>query len=201
MTTARIAGPESQATFDVIMRTLSEPGTISTLPGDLPAGEVPIIAWLALALADVGVNIAGNETALRNSQPPVTRTVAEATGATITELADAWIAMLDQPTPAEMAQLPRGSALEPELGARVAIAVEDLGHEPCPGGIELELTGPGIPARRSLFVSGVSRDVLAGLGRSSGDFPAGLDAWLFTPAGRTAAIPRSTNLTIAEEQN
>lgn len=201
MTIARIAGGTSQATFDIIMRTLSEPGTISTLPSELGTRDVPVIGWLALALADVGVTVAANETARRNSRPPITQTVAEATGATVTDLGSAWIAMLDQPTVAELAQLPRGSALEPELGARLAIAVDDLGHEPGPGSIELGLTGPGIPARRSIFVSGVSREVLAGLGRSSGDFPAGLDAWLFTADGRTAAIPRSTTLTIGEEQN
>lgn len=199
MTIARIAGATSQATFDVIMRTLSEPGTVRSLPSELHTRDVPAIGWLALALADVGVNVAANQTALRNSNPPLTDTVAEATGATITHLDSAWIALLDQPTATELAQLPRGSALEPELGARLAIAVDALGREPATSSTELVLTGPGIPGRRTLYTSGVNPDVLAGLGRSSGEFPAGLDTWLFTPDGLVAAISRSTTLTIGQE--
>ena len=199
MTIARIAGATSQATFDAIMRTLSEPGTVRSLPDELHTRGVPAIGWLALALADVGVNIAANQTALRNSNPPLTNTVAEATGATITDLDSAWIAMLDQPTVAEMGHLPRGSALDPELGARVAIAVDSLGREPVASSTELVLTGPGIPGRRTLYTSGVNPDVLAGLGRSSGEFPAGIDVWLFTADRQVAAIARSTTLTIGQE--
>ncbi|MDA3040507.1 MAG: phosphonate C-P lyase system protein PhnH, partial [Actinomycetota bacterium] len=147
----------------------------------------------------IGVNVAANETAVRNSNPSLTDTIAEATGATITDLDSAWIALLNQPTVTEMAQLPRGSALVPELGARVAIAVDGLWLEPAASSTELVLTGPGIPGRRTLYTSGVNPDVLAGLGRSSGEFPAGLDVWLFSPDGQVAAIPRSTTLTIGQE--
>lgn len=199
--TARIAGPESQATFDVIMRTLSEPGTVRRLPASLESRSVPAIGWLGLALADVGVNVAANRAAILNSQPPLTDSIAEATGATITDLDDGWIVLLDQPTVADIARLERGSASTPESGARVAIAADELSSSHIAGSVTISLAGPGIPTHRTLSIRGVSHDVLASLGRSTGDFPAGIDAWLFTPDGHVAAIPRSTVVSTIQEQN
>lgn len=201
MTMTRISGSVSQATFDALMRSLSEPGRVRSLPEAFLETGAPALSALGLALADVGVTVAANRTAHQNSNPPVAELVAAATGAATTQLSGAWIAMLDQPTEDEIRELPRGSAWEPELGARVAISVDEIGNEPFAASTELTLTGPGVPSQRSLFVTGVSRRVLAGLGQSSGDYPAGLDAWLFTADGRVAAIPRSATLTISQEQN
>lgn len=195
MRTARLLGAASQATFDAIMRSISEPGTIRQIPSAQRSSDIPDIASLALALADVDVTVAANLAATRNSQPPITELVADATGATITDLDDAWIALLDQPTPAEMQLLSTGSALEPELAARVAIAVDGLSRTRHDGWTELVLSGPGVPGQRSLWVSGVDPAVLQGLGQASGHFPAGLDTWLFDPNGQVAAIPRSTTVT------
>ncbi len=202
MTGTRLSGSASQVAFDALMRSLSEPGTLHRLPTGQLDPSVPSIAWLAMTLADVGISIAANPAAQRT---PIEALVADATGATITDLSRAWIAMLDQPTPAEFASLARGSAIEPELGARAAIAVESLSLLPAQGLVGLELTGPGIPGVRSLFVKGVDPAVLAALGRH--EFPAGVDTWLFTPDGTVAAIPRSTTVsttflsTTTEQEN
>jgi alpha-D-ribose 1-methylphosphonate 5-triphosphate synthase subunit PhnH len=188
--TPRLDNTASQVAFDALMRSLSEPGTVHRLPTDQLDPSVPSIAWLALTLADVGIAVAANPAAQRT---PIEGLVADATGATVTDLPHAWIAMLDQPTPSEFASLARGSAVEPELGARAAIAVDTLSLLPAQGLTGLELSGPGIPGTRSLFVEGVNPAVLAALGRH--EFPSGVDTWLFTPDGTVAAIPRSTHVT------
>ncbi len=188
-----LRGQASQEVFDTFMRTISEPGTLRSLPMHHELGA-PTVAWLALALADVDVAIASNPAAQPGGNPSLSQVVADATGATVTELSEAWIALLDRPTPGELAKLPRGTALEPELGARVSIAVDGLASTPRDGWTQVELSGPGVPGRRSLAIEGIDPDVVMGLGRNSGDFPAGLDAWLVTPTGQITAISRSTHI-------
>ena len=66
----------------------------------------------------------------------------------------------------------------------------------CPGGGDLVSRD----LVRALQIDGdVVRFVIEADSADSGEFPAGLDVWLFSPDGQVAAIPRSTTLTIGQE--
>ena len=109
---------------------------------------------------------------------------------TITAQVDAWIVVHTGAT-GPLGPVALGTALAPEDGARVAIAVDDLRAD---GPDAVELSGPGIPGTRRLAVAGFPVDELLRLGQAGATFPAGFDTWLFTPDGRTTAIPRSTRV-------
>lgn len=192
---ARLTGHRSQQTFDTLLRTLAEPGTVRSLPAAVVDPEIPCPCLLALALADVdvAVNVSGGRSR------HLGQLVRDATGATVVPLERAWLAVLLAPTGDELDRLSTGDALHPELGARVGLAVTGL-HAGDGGAMRLGLEGPGVPGRRILGVDGLGAGVLRRLGRASGTYPAGFDTWLFAPAGQVAAISRSTTVLLDTER-
>lgn len=188
---ARISGHDSQQVFDSLLWALAEPGTIRTLPTEVLHRDIPTPCWLPLALADVGIAVSVDD----DPEHPLAQLVTDATGARPTTLGDAWLAVMTKPDPDRIAALDRGDALAPENGARLAIAVDALdpsGRSGC----HLVLAGPGIEGHRNIGVVGLTDHVAAMLGIASGDFPAGIDTWLFTPSGDVAAISRSTSVVV-----
>lgn len=195
---ARLKGDRSQQVFDVLLRTLAQPGTVHRLP-ELPA-DVPAPAWLALALADVDVAVAvdGPGAAVTS------QLIAQATDAPIVEVDRAAIVVAlgppDGVTVAVVSQVAIGTALAPEDGARLALPVAGLnGHAETDADTEtvvVALEGPGVDGRADLAVAGLDRAVIEQLGNVAGRFPVGFDTWLFGPDGAVAAIPRSTVLTV-----
>ncbi len=194
---ARIDGSRSQQVFDALLRSLAEPGTIRRLPIDqLP--DAPTVLWLPLAIADVDIGVNVDD----DLAGPLASLVRDATAATLTSLDDAAIvALTDVGDGAVLDRVRVGSALAPEDGARVAIAVEGFGPSndstaDSPADVQLHLEGPGVPGTRSITVRGLDPSAAARLGQASGHFPAGFDSWLFSPAGDVVAISRSTTITI-----
>lgn len=185
---ARLRDGDSTATFDTILRALAEPGTIRQLPDCLHA-SIPATAWLALALADVGVSVAVVGTSALAAA--TSELIVQATGASLTDSAHASIVVVTDLEDFDLDAVPRGSALAPEDAAAIALPVLNLNGE---DGTSLRLTGPGIDGHREIRVEGLANSLLLGLGRSSGTYPSGVDVWLLTEDGRVAALPRSTNI-------
>ena len=171
MVTPMLTGAPSQAAFDAILRSLSEPGTIRQLPAP-PSPEVPAHAMVALALGDIDLGACVDD----DPSHPVAHMLRAATGMTITDRSDAtFVVCSDEPV--TVGDLRTGTALAPEDAARLTIAVDDLATD---GDDGVVLSGPGVPGERRLAVGGVSAEPLLGLGRASGVFPAGIDTWLIT---------------------
>ncbi len=198
---ARLRGDTSQRVFDVLLRCLAEPGTVHRLPSLPP--EVSGPAWLALALADVDVAVAviGVEGGA-GAEGTTAELIRRATDAAIVGVTDAAIVVsLAQPGTA-LADVAIGTALAPEDGARVALAVEHVdtvdgtGEKPVDG-TALTLSGPGVPGERTVVVHGLDQAAVAHLGNVDGRFPTGFDTWLFTPGGEVMAISRSTTVRMA----
>lgn len=192
---ARISGTTSQAVFWELMQAMAEPGTIRALPGELLDRGVAPAAWPVLALGDVDVTVNVDDV----ESAPLGLLIADATGARIRPLQDAWAVVLTEPRADLLARVAVGDALHPERGARVSLAVGDLD-----GGAStarerdllLHLRGPGIAGERSVGVDRLDPDVAALLGRSSGTFPAGFDTWLVADSGYLVGIPRSTAIRV-----
>ena len=188
MATPPLTGAPSQLAFDAILRSLSEPGTIRRLPPP-PGTEVPAAAMVALALGDIDLGVSVDN----DPSHPVAQLLRAATGVDIVERSGAhFVVCTDGAVP--VGDLRTGTALVPEDGTRLTIAVDELSND-ATGAATVALSGPGVPGERSLSVTGIDVETLLALGQASGEFPAGVDTWLVTPDGRIAAISRSTTVT------
>lgn len=189
-------GPrESQADFRVLLDALARPGTIGRL--DVPAG-VPAALVPAAGLADVEVPTAVLAGA---GEEGWAGALYAATGAPPASPETARMVVALRPLGAgEIAVLPRGDALAPELGTRLILAVPSL--DPFPGeGVTVELTGPGVPGTRWLRVTGVDAAVLGALAEANASFPAGIDTFLVDAGGRLAGLPRTTRVRVVRDTN
>lgn len=188
---ARIDGDRSQRVFDTLLRTLAEPGTVRSLPGELDP-RVPAPLWLPLALADVDVGVHVDD-------PDWQALVRAATGAPTRPLEQAPFVVLRAPTVEMVTRVAVGTALAPEDGARLALTVDGLGDRPSdtpdPSSTTWRFEGPGIRVHRDVVVRGLDPAIVERLGRGSGPAPTGFDTWLFDPRGAVMSVPRTTRIT------
>ena len=185
----RLDARRSQEVFRVLLSTLAEPGRICRLPiVGLGAAVVP----LSLAVVDSTFAVLGDEAELER--------VRVATGATAVSPPDAGlVALCGAVEPESIRRLRRGSAFEPELGAKVGVDCERLvaaAGPPPEAEVVVALAGPGVSGRTLLGVDGVARPVLVAIAEASRGFPAGVDVWLVDRDGRVAGIPRSSRLEV-----
>ncbi|MCC5952252.1 MAG: phosphonate C-P lyase system protein PhnH [Acidimicrobiia bacterium] len=194
----------SQALFDVLLRTLSRPGTVATTPGDLLPDGAPTALLLPLALGDPSQSVA---VITGDADGRWTRSVCDATGARPSVLEAAHVAVaLTEPTPGQILALRRGRPDAPEAAARLAIRCDALVPLPSSGPVPprprppaatmVEVAGPGVPGRRRVEVDGLSPDVLAAIAEANRAFPCGIDVWLTADDGTVAALARSSNLRV-----
>jgi alpha-D-ribose 1-methylphosphonate 5-triphosphate synthase subunit PhnH len=199
MTASAVAGlrrtsHESQRDFRVLLDVLSRPGVIGRLAvtAGVPAATIPVAG-----LADVEVPLA---VLAGPGEAEWQRALHLATGAPAADPGRARLVLaLRTPDADEIASLPRGDALHPELGARLVIAVEGL-FDPgaaAAGDTVLILSGPGIPEVRTLVVRGLPEEIVHAMTRANADFPAGIDTFLVAPDGAVAGLPRTTRMTTA----
>jgi alpha-D-ribose 1-methylphosphonate 5-triphosphate synthase subunit PhnH len=196
---------------------LARPGLTARLTaapcegGGAPAATIP-----AACLADVEVPLAVIGAA--GLREPWAQALALVTGAPVAEPQDARMVLALSPLTAdEVAALPRGDALHPELGCRLVQAVDGL-YEARPsengpyesgpsggrrdggaaaGGVTLRLRGPGVPGERFLTVAGPPPEFFGALAEANAAFPAGVDTFLVAPDGTVAGLPRSVQMTTA----
>ena len=177
---------ESQATFRILLETLSRPGTLRQLPvGGLGAAVVP------LALADVETTIAvcGDESWAER--------IVRATGAAVAVVEQAeLVACCGSTDAATLRRLARGTALAPELGAKVGIDCRRL-HADAPGETTLTLTGPGVPGSTTLGVDGLGAEAVHAIRAANAAFPAGIDVWLIDRDGRIVGLPRTCRMEVS----
>lgn len=196
----RLQGDVSQAVFRVLLDTVARPGVVKRFPERaLRCTEWPVLLPM-LALADVGSPVAfiGPEAGA------YLRLVTQATGAVGVALERAAFVAATEPVhPGAVLSLDRGSALEPERGARLALHVADVADvdpgrpSASPGrGPVVVLRGPGVEGHRALRVDGVSAEVFRALVEVNAAFPRGVDTHFATRDGRTFAIPRSTAIEV-----
>lgn len=179
----------ARADFRALLAALAEPGTITTTA---PPADVPPALAVAAGLADVEVPVCvlsapddehwARAFHLATSAPPAPLHAAR------------MVVALRRPSEEEIAALPRGDALHPELGARLILAVSGLSATA--GDTVLALTGPGVPGRRRLGVAGPPAEVFRALAAANADFPAGVDTFLIAADGGVAGLPRSGHIDV-----
>jgi alpha-D-ribose 1-methylphosphonate 5-triphosphate synthase subunit PhnH len=172
---------DSQRIFRAVLDALARPGTLHRLPAaaGYPAALLPLLALADLStpacvLADGGA---------------WSGTVRALTSAPVTVLGEArLVAALRPVTDDELSEIRVGTAMAPEEGALVTLAV---GGFP-PNGPTCLLAGPGISGRRELRVAGLPVGFTRARRRLTQAFPAGADFLLVAPDGTMAGLPRTT---------
>lgn len=186
---------DTQVTFRVLLDAMARPGTVKRLP--VAARDAPVNPWLAavlVTLLDHEVSLAvepfdgGDALELFVRQ----RTAVASAAA---EDADFVVASADRLDPVLPRRLRQGTLAYPNDSATLLILVPSLDQSD-PNGVLLELTGPGVPTGHQARVTGLdpalfdARDEVA-------EYPCGIDLILVDPAGRVAALPRTTTIEVA----
>jgi alpha-D-ribose 1-methylphosphonate 5-triphosphate synthase subunit PhnH len=201
----------SQRTFRSLLDSLANPGKVLYLhePAAVAAGAG--VVALALADIDTPVAIVGDE--------ELAAEVSESTRAPLVPVSEARLVGLVQPTAELVRQCPKGSALAPELGAKVGMACTRLAADPQRAGeqltggqsagtaqaalglggvgnVVLQLRGPGVDGTRRVLVEGAGRELFEALSGANSAFPVGIDTWLVDKEGRLVGLPRSTTIEV-----
>jgi alpha-D-ribose 1-methylphosphonate 5-triphosphate synthase subunit PhnH len=94
----------------------------------------------------------------------------------------------------ELATARQGTFLDPSLGATAIYELDAVGEGP----LALSLTGPGVgPRPRTLRLAGMHAGEVDLIRSTRADYPRGVDVVLVDGSGRCAALPRSTDVSIA----
>lgn len=182
----------AQASFRRVLKALSEPGLIQRMPVTLaaPAPFDVATAALCLTLADLETPV-WLDAAMRS--PAVESYLRFHCGCPlIDERAAAQFAVLaaplDQSAQLVLADFTQGSMEYPDRSATLLIQVASL--DSGPGRL---LSGPGIPAVRTLHVAGLPDDFDAAWQQNHAAFPLGVDI-IFCCGDAIVGLPRTTTI-------
>ncbi len=178
---------QSQQVFRLIMKAMSEPGVVVSLP------TLNHLAPLDSASYGTILSLLDNATPLWLStdfdQPAIRKSLHFYTGVPFTaSRSDSHFALAFGKTISELNSFPKGSAEYPENGATLVLLVDHINSGT---GAEFILSGPGIPAVRNLQIGTISSELTNYLIERPDEFPCGLDI-IFCCNEKLVCIPRST---------
>jgi alpha-D-ribose 1-methylphosphonate 5-triphosphate synthase subunit PhnH len=185
-TAAQFAEPalQSQASFRAIMRAMSRPGRIETMPERLaPAPLMPAAAAALVALCDFETSLwiapglsAAADWLRFQTDARLAPTAMEASFA------------LCEASELDLLQFSTGTPAYPDRSATLIVQCPAL-----EGGPTMVLAGPGIAATASFSVAGLPADFTAQLRTNQALFPLGVD-FVFVSDERLLALPRLTRI-------
>jgi alpha-D-ribose 1-methylphosphonate 5-triphosphate synthase subunit PhnH len=185
---------DAQQHYRLLLDCMARPGKINVTPEmelTAPAGlhAAGALVGFALLNADVSYYVEGA------GAYEIGRYLLVNTAARPVEAGEADYVFVEGSSPAELLrQLKVGTLPYPEEGATVVAAVDGLANEG--EGLALQLSGPGVPGERILYVSKLERVFFEVLTDINGEFPLGIDVILTDKDRRVACIPRSTRVRI-----
>jgi len=183
----------AQQHFRSLLNSVAYPGTIRDLqPVEVtpPPGLSRSSVLLAFALlnADVSFHLVDFEPDSADYLTANTR----ASAAPIAEAA--FVFARGDSDPELLEGIHCGSLPYPDTAATLVLQVAQLSPSPLPGGLKLELEGPGVKGMATVFVRGLNADLLLAVQARNAEFPLGIDTFLTSDAGgrpSALAIPRS----------
>jgi alpha-D-ribose 1-methylphosphonate 5-triphosphate synthase subunit PhnH len=187
---------DTQMTFRVLLDAMARPGTVRQLP--VAARGAPVNPWLAavlVTLLDHEVTLAVEPFAGSDALERFVRQRTSA-GPAPAERADFVVASCEALDPGLPLRLDQGSLAFPNDSATLVVLVPTLDQSEATG-LRLALAGPGVPAGHELRVGGLPAPFFEARDLAT-EYPCGIDLILVDPAGRVAAIPRSTAIEVAE---
>ncbi|GAA3547637.1 phosphonate C-P lyase system protein PhnH [Zobellella aerophila] len=185
---------DSQICFRRLLTAMSEPGTRVELDraghfGSLSAGCVQTL----LTLADSGTRV-WLSPSLSRDQAVLDNLRFHVAAPLVERASDADFAVVSQADPAAcealLQALPTGCEEYPDQGATLLIETDSLAR-----GVEVSLSGPGIPDVRRIRLGQLPEALVRYLNKREASFPLGIDLMLV--CGRElVAIPRTTRVEV-----
>lgn len=175
---------DTRATFRALCDAMSRPGTIQEAP------TTPADHAVVATLVDHEVSLYTVDTDLRetlSSQGRLKDAEPEEADIVHTYGVPAW----------NVADLTRGSLVEPSEGATVIYRVDNLAADTGadPDLTTITLSGPGIPETRTVGI-GLPAEELDALAAAQSAYPRGVEA-IFTAEDRLLAVSRSVSMEVA----
>jgi alpha-D-ribose 1-methylphosphonate 5-triphosphate synthase subunit PhnH len=176
------------ATFRILLRAMSRPGSIGQLPRHREAsGQRELLVGLLRCLIDNEVSFF----VLDDTSGQLSGEISRSTGSSRRELAAADFLIFPEGTSKGTVTGARRGTLEyPDSGATAVYLVESLAETGGP----VALTGPGIDGAVHPSIGAPAGAELALLREANAEFPLGLDAIFLDRDGRVICIPRSTRI-------
>ncbi|MDN0125180.1 phosphonate C-P lyase system protein PhnH [Yersinia aleksiciae] len=180
---------DARHSFRRILKALSEPGVLVTLPlvtGWQPLNPATTALLLTLADQETPLYLAA---ALSSDEVQQNLRFHTGTPLAASSAASSFALFSDAVTAEQLAACPAGDELSPEHSTTVVIQTDSLHH-----GIALRLRGPGIEHHRRVAPQ-LPAAVLDYLLNRPVAFPAGID-FLLTCGEKLMAIPRTTHVEV-----
>lgn len=176
------------ATFRVLLRAMSRPGSVCPLPHQREAsGQAGLLAGMLRCLMD-------NEVTYYVADDPsdgLSLEIFRFTGSNRADIGTADFLIFPEGTSrGTLTDARRGTLEYPDKGATAVYLVERLGET----GGEAAMHGPGINGTLRPVINGLAKDELALLREVNAEYPLGLDAMFLDTGGRIMCIPRSTRI-------
>jgi alpha-D-ribose 1-methylphosphonate 5-triphosphate synthase subunit PhnH len=193
---------DSQATFRVLLDSLSRPGKVCQIPlcpyRAPPCGFCPPALSILKTLCDHRVSFSIGGAPARAEWIRYLE-VNLATPFTIVEKAD-YVLFDGGAYDAGFARMNRGSLEFPESSATALLCVLQVSMDgedtECPV-CDLVLSGPGVKDKARLSVSGLDPAYAVERQKANRHFPLGVDLFLVDADGRVAGIPRTSTVEVA----
>ena len=178
---------DAQQTFRRLLKAMSEPGVLVTLPMAQGWGGLSPAATAVLMTLVDGDTPLWLDPALDNAQ--LRENLRFHTGVVLSDRPESVFAITQAATVPDLAIFARGSALAPEESTTVIIEVPSLN-----GGLNLRLWGPGIREMRAIAPQ-LPASVTQFLRHRPHDFPEGIDL-IITSGDGLIALPRTTHVEV-----
>jgi alpha-D-ribose 1-methylphosphonate 5-triphosphate synthase subunit PhnH len=188
---------DSQRHFRTILDSMSRPGKLNRfapIPLTPAAGLAKPAAYVGLALLNADVSFHAE---LLGPEAVAYLRVNTHAQAAAPGLADFFFVRgTDSGAEALIAEAKLGLPAYPETGATFVFQVSRLGKSSNIGGLQLELTGPGIENREIIFVEGLNPDLISAIKTRNVEFPLGLDAMFVSEDESIMCLPRTTRVLV-----
>jgi alpha-D-ribose 1-methylphosphonate 5-triphosphate synthase subunit PhnH len=188
---------DSQQVFKTIMMALAFPGIIRRLEPislSIPKPDLRYILQPVLTLLDLETTfyVACRD---RKLQEEVTRYIELNTNSQLRQLPQAdFIFCLDPSLNGRFPELKKGTLAQPNQSATVLYLLNRLAEGSTIEGLKLDLTGPGIQDRQTVYVSGLEPGEVEQWDHFKNDYPMGVDIFLVSRSGDVVGVPRSVNI-------
>lgn len=188
---------DSRMHFRTLLDAMARPGTVGALQhAGPPPHPCVATATLLVALALLNEDVSFNAEALG---PAAADFLCRQTSAGVGACDTADFLFLPGTDATKYLALANPGTLQyPDEAATAVIQVANISAHPAAGALRLELSGPGIRASTTVFVSGLDAELLAELEEKNAEFPRGVDAILTCDAGAAGpcvmCLPRTTNV-------
>lgn len=187
---------DAQEQFRLILDSMARPGKINTLPSmdiEPPLGINKASALIALALLNTDVSFFAEGL---NSEE-ISDYIALNTTANLQTANLADFIFINGLQNAEIINEAKfGNLSYPEESATFIIGVLNISKIPIGNSLQVILNGPGIKTSESVFIAGISADLLEAVKEQNLEFPLGVDLMLTDLNNNLLCIPRSNQFEI-----